>query len=629
METTDYEEERLRNIRENEKLMMELGVLNGSKIIGPPVAPSGKPQNGAAKKRAKPVARKKQEPIPRRIMPTRSSARLQGQEADSETLKRKYEAEAEQARMEAEAAKKARHGQFDLSQLTGGELEAESIHSLKSVLSDVASVELKSQVPYVEGKDKREDEEEAEPSRERKELVKILDKMTLRSSAKVTPKRVYSMAYHPSTEKDLIFVGDKEGTIGVWDASAPNEMESKPGEVEDEEDQEASFPEGKSWSLQAHGRSPVTSLKFDPCKADSLFSACYDSTIRNFSLATGKSDEVWAGDEDVLLSVFDVLSPSTHPSAFTDTPAPSLDERSIWVADHRGGLIHLDLREDKRIRQQKSRRWQVCEKKIGAMSVNPLAPHCIATASLDQHVRLFDVRALQSLAETSSAPYNSKGVDINLLEEAQTKAQFASHKARQACTSVDFSPRGNQLVGVSYDDVVKVWDLEISWLYSSQGAKLNGSKGSKSAKSKPPIKDEPGKKRSNTIIDWINRKPKGGKGPDEMEKVDELVPVADRPEDLLAEPIKIPHNNQTGKWLTLFRARWNQNPNVEPHFTMGSMSRRAEIYASDGKLLRSLWDEDIVTAVPAVTCTHPSETGKLATGNASGRCTWWAPVESE
>lgn len=55
------------------------------------------------------------------------------------------------------------------------------------------------------------------------------------------------------------------------------------------------------------------------------------------------------------------------------------------------------------------------------------------------------------------------------------------------------------------------------------------------------------------------------------------------------------------------------------------MDRRAEIYAaSDGQLLRTFYDDEYVTAVPAVTATHPRRVGRLVTGNASGKCTFWA-----
>lgn len=639
-ESNDYEQERLKNIKKNERLMKELGVMGGSSAIGGPSPKRSTPTK--PKKAATP--KKKADTTPTRVLPKRSSARLAGHEADSELLKRKYEEEAEEARKVAEAAKRARHQQFDLSGMTGGELEEEAIMALEATLNGLASnAASAAELVDINDEKKRRSGKKQDPKRsaERQELEDILNRMTLKSAAKVTPKRVYSMAYHPATDKDLVFVGDKEGSIGVWDAAPSSSTNASNGvnkeidhDGEEALDEEESFPKGKAWTLQVHGRSPVTCIKFDPVNHNSVFSSSYDSTVRKLDLATGKSDEVWAGEEDVLLSIFDVLSPSTHPSAYIDTPNPSLDERSMWIADHRGGLLHIDLREKTR-RGNNTRRWQVCEKKIGAMSVNRLAPHCIATASLDQHIRLFDVRALASVVkETAEAPYNYKGVDADHLEAAQTKAQFAANKARQACTSVDFSPRGDQLVGVSYDDVVKVWSMDPTWLYSEQGLKsksaatANGSaKGGR--KSAAAVKKEEDA-QSGGLFKWLS-KAKPLKTEAEVQqaiKQEQVAPptkVADRPEDVLHEPLRIPHNNQTGKWLTMFRARWNQNPLVEPHFTIGSMTRRAEIYASDGTLLRTLWDENLVTAVPAVTCMHPVLPGRLVTGNASGRCTFWSP----
>jgi hypothetical protein len=40
--------------------------------------------------------------------------------------------------------------------------------------------------------------------------------MELRGNAKVTNDRVFSMAVHPSPTKDLIFVGDKYGSVGMY-----------------------------------------------------------------------------------------------------------------------------------------------------------------------------------------------------------------------------------------------------------------------------------------------------------------------------------------------------------------------------------------------------------------------------
>ncbi|KDN44146.1 WD40 repeat-like protein [Tilletiaria anomala UBC 951] len=534
--------------------MRELQVLGGSEELG---LPKAKPDQVKKKPSSRP---RKTPPAPKRDQPiraTRSSARLQGFEAENESLKRKHDEEAEQARLAAEQAKKAKHEDHNLATLTEGLLGEEESELLRQSLLQASMSARPTQTP--------EDYRPARLSSDAQELSKILNRMSLQSTSKVTAARVYSMIYHPSEEKDLVFMGDKEGNIGVWDALVDE------AETNDDAD---TLQEGKAWSLHTHGRSPVTCLRFDPVDSDCLFSSSYDSTIRMLSLTSSTSSEVWGGQEDVLLSIFDILAPAIHPSAFTHTPSPGADERSIWIGDHRGGLVHLDIRENK-TRRGSSRRWQVCEKKIGAMSVNQVAPHCIATASLDQHVRLFDVRALKSIKLTPDAPANYKGVDVEMLQKTHDTAQVASHQAKRACTSVDFSPRGDKLVAVTYDDMVKVWDTNLSTL-----------------KVKATLK---GKASSDNHADT-----------------------------LASSGISIPHNNQTGRWLTLFRAVWNRNPDLPPHFSMGAMNHRAEIYSADGILLRALHDEAHVTAVPAVTAMHPRRPGRLATANASGRTTLWA-----
>lgn len=59
--------------------------------------------------------------------------------------------------------------------------------------------------------------------------------------------------------------------------------------------------------------------------------------------------------------------------------------------------------------------------------------------------------------------------------------------------------------------------------------------------------------------------------PSSAEIVEEQTPMRPRPDDVLAKPmVTIPHNNQTGKWLTLFRARFNRDPTLEPHFSVST-----------------------------------------------------------
>ncbi len=80
----------------------------------------------------------------------------------------------------------------------------------------------------------------------------------------------------------------------------------------------------------------------------------------------------------------------------------------------------------------------------------------------------------------------------------------------------------------------------------------------------------------------------------------------------------IRHNNQTGRWLTTFQARWHPQRDI---FCSGSMNkpRCMEIFDASGQLLREVTGESL-TSVMSRTCFHPS-TNKLILvgGNSSGR----------
>ncbi|KAK0540887.1 hypothetical protein OC835_000409 [Tilletia horrida] len=708
-ELSSYEQQRLENIRRNEALMRELDLLNGASSLGIDPATTRRAKaaadaeasssaSGRARAKAKITpaeakARKeaaekrkadkaalkasKAEAEPTRIQPPRrSSARLAGVEADSAVLKRKYEEAVEREREERELAKKARHEEMDLKRLTGGGLSEEDVRALRAAFEGLAEGSGQGEGAEDEtmrapkGKTKAKAEP---PSIEMAELKEELDKMELGAVSKVVQRRIYSLAYHPTPDKDLIFAGDKEGAIGVWEPWAKTGGGGDDEADDEEEGVDASKASGLSWSLQAHGKDAVTSLKFDPVDAQSLFSSSYDSTIRHLSLQASEgqsgSTEVWAGESDVLLSVFDVLAPQTHAGAFTSTPAPGLEERSLWIADHRGGLIHVDLRERPRIgggagstptstrggRGAKaghqgastgatSRRWQVQEKKIGGLSVNPLWPYAVATAGLDQHVRLFDVRALATLPLVMEAPYNATAVDQEGLGEVQGAAQLASCRARLACTSVDWSPRGTQLAALSYDDVVKVWDVKGSDLEGGVEAGGSSSSSSSSRRATVPrssntrsgrrsaVKKEEEDAAEGTLLKYFKSEPQADEaGASSPGKAGAASNRASSPQgsskmNFLEQPTHtFPHNNQTGKWLTMFRVKWNGNANAEPHFSLGSMHRHAEIWSGAGELLRSLYDEEWVTAVPAVTAMHPRRVGRLVAGNASGKCYLWCP----
>ncbi|NWX43684.1 WDR76 protein, partial [Steatornis caripensis] len=81
---------------------------------------------------------------------------------------------------------------------------------------------------------------------------------------------------------------------------------------------------------------------------------------------------------------------------------------------------------------------------------------------------------------------------------------------------------------------------------------------------------------------------------------------------------KLRHNNNTGCWLTRFRAIWD--PKQEDCFVVGSMARprQIEVFQDTGKLLHSFCNLDYLGSVCSINVVHPSR-NILVGGNSCGR----------
>jgi len=88
----------------------------------------------------------------------------------------------------------------------------------------------------------------------------------------------------------------------------------------------------------------------------------------------------------------------------------------------------------------------------------------------------------------------------------------------------------------------------------------------------------------------------------------------------IPEPIKIPHNNQSGRWCTMLRAVWSHQVNW---FCIGNMNKSLDIYSrGTGDLMANLKDTRVLTTVPAANAWHPNRT-VLASGMANGKMVIW------
>ncbi|GLB34907.1 putative WD40 repeats [Lyophyllum shimeji] len=260
-----------------------------------------------------------------------------------------------------------------------------------------------------------------------------------------------------------------------------------------------------------------------------------------------------------------------------DTIITSIDlppsGNEMWISDGLGGVTHLDLRED----GFKTRWYGLSGTKVGCVSVNPTRPHFLVTASNDRSLKIWDSRKLQGIAiSLSDAAPGAAGLEFstetvsNFLETGAGKACLrAEWRHDNAVSSAYWDPRGRSIVSTSYDNKLRLWDITSDKFGSSA-----------------PFP-------SSRPFSFVN------------------------------------HNCQTGRWVTVLKAQWSPNPDVYPHFTIGNMNHSLDIFSCKGDLVARLADKDKITAVQAVTCSHPSIVERAASGNASGRCVLWSKPSAD
>lgn len=80
----------------------------------------------------------------------------------------------------------------------------------------------------------------------------------------------------------------------------------------------------------------------------------------------------------------------------------------------------------------------------------------------------------------------------------------------------------------------------------------------------------------------------------------------------------ITHNCQTGRWVTILKARWQASAqDNQQKFVIGNMKKALDIYGQDGTMLGHITDE-LMTSVPSACVFHPTQNWVVG-GNNSGK----------
>jgi len=519
---SEYELQRQEKIAKNQALLKELQLNAASAGLAPKATPS---RAAPAAKSRKVTSRVKKEV--QALGPRRTSARLQGIVADSEVAKRKAEEDYE-AHREADKVKRQRvSGDLKLGDVVvvGGQ----HWNQAGNWLGSVGPAQ-----PY-----ERTFTDEDIQSTSNKELRELREKMSglalwedlEPSRIKITPERIYSMGFHPTRDKALVFAGDKLGNLGLFDAS-----QASPDQVKNEDDEDADELDERTPAIttfKLHTRT-ISAIHFTPSERSAVFTASYDSSIRKLDLEKGISTEIYAPAD-----------PSAD-EAVSGVQIPIAEPHLLYFTTLNGAFGIHDTRTSSS--SPPTQLLQLSEKKIGGFSVQPLQPHLVATASLDRTIKLWDLRKM-----------SGKG-------ENRLPVLIAEHESKLSVSHAAFNAAG-QIATSSYDDTIKVYNL-----------------------------------------------PGGGASFIPGHTIEPFEPSA-----------IIPHNNQTGRWVTILRPHWQAMPTdvggAAQRFCIGNMNRFVDVYAGTGEQLAQLGGGGI-TAVPAVAVFHEGMDW-VAGGTASGKLALW------
>ena len=416
-ELSEYEQQRQANIAQRDKLLKDLALDARAAGLGP--KPAGRPVKSTTSHKKTGAAKKvKVEDFG----PRRTSSRLQGIVADSEVAKRKAEDEYV-AVQEANRAKRQRQsGDLNLSDVV---MRGNGWDQNKNPFADVVS---RGANPYERTFDdttiKETTDKELQSLREQMSGLELYDGFPP-NEIKITDERIYSLGFHPSADKALVFAGDKLGSLGIFDASqksGPANVKKENGvkHEEDEEDAEEEEPAKPAvTSFKCHTRT-ISSFQFSPNNASHLYTSSYDSSLRLLDLTKSTSTEIY-GPSDTSLD--EPLS-----GIEVDPTAPHM----LYFSRLDGHVGRTDIRDPK-----STDIFELSEKKIGGFSLNPGNPHFIATASLDRYLRIWDLRKLSG----------KKGT--------QLPALVGEHESRLSVSHAAFNSAG-QVATASYDDTVKI-----------------------------------------------------------------------------------------------------------------------------------------------------------------------------
>ncbi|NP_001090070.1 WD repeat-containing protein 76 [Xenopus laevis] len=382
-ELSEYEIERLNNIKENAKFLQSLKLLEtASSLRSPP-----KKQN-----QTRGIKREKQTKVERQPI-IRRSMRLQRIDPSGAPLPNVIQPP--EPLLEEHPVKPPGPLEMVPTNLKGDCISVEEFLKTWASTSKESLRSLKKQ-----------------PSKDFKRYTACLQTMTLREEtvAKVVQNRIFSVAIHPSESRTIVAAGDKWGQIGLWDLA---DLSGNDG----------------VYVFEPHSR-PISCMSFSPVNSAQLFSLSYDGTVRCGDVCRSVFDEVYRDEQDSFSS-FDYLSADcsvlivSHWDSYLSvvdcrTPGTSCEQRAslnmrsarttsvhpvnrdLCVVAGAGDVCIFDVRQLKK-KAQPVLSLTGHSKSVASAYFSPVTGNRILTTCADDYIRVYDSSSLCSEAPLLTA----------------------------------------------------------------------------------------------------------------------------------------------------------------------------------------------------------------------------------
>ncbi|KAI5950167.1 hypothetical protein KGF54_005315 [Candida jiufengensis] len=248
-----------------------------------------------------------------------------------------------------------------------------------------------------------------------------------------------------------------------------------------------------------------------------------------------------------------------HDSGITDINFVREDPNLLYMTNLSGLFYNYDLRTKPNAKNL----LRLHDKKVGGFAINPNNNYQIATSSLDRTLRLWDLRKI------SKSEYSE-------YDDHKSPHMYGNYTSKLSISCVDWNIN-NHIVCNGYADYIHLFN------YNEPPKITEWDKSYMPDYKRPRVKEE------DTIILPDNLKPFNS----------------------------IRHNCQTGRWVSILKSRWQENPADGMHkFIIANMNRGLDIYDEKGNILAHLNDQ--VGAIPAVCTLHPTQNWVVG-GSASGK----------